>query len=174
MSHHFYSSSVQEIWVITMKKWSKLPSRMFRMSENQSMNFDMTFDWPTLVHFLYLWYDHKISISVHLYLCKHVKIKTYYIKTRQVQMVGFMQEFKRLKTTETGLLTTEPVHINGPIKPVMNNFIILMLKMGWYWILKQILCNQFNSCIFADDPCLNCWNNSLRIILIKIFSTWLN
>ena len=30
---------------------------------------------PTLVHFLFQWYDHKISISVHLYLCKHVKIK---------------------------------------------------------------------------------------------------
>ena len=43
-------------------------------------------------------------------------------------MVGFIQEFKRLKSTETGLMTTEPVHVNGPIKPVMNIFIILMLK----------------------------------------------
>ena len=45
-------------------------------------------------------------------------------------MVGFMQKFKRFKSTETGFLATKPVHVNGQIQTVMNNFIILMLENG--------------------------------------------
>ena len=89
------------------------------MSVNQSMNFDMAFDWMQNQLLCTPCTDDMITRFLFQYICTDVstsKLKRNISRPDKFRWSGSSeQEFKRLKSTETGLVTTKLVQ-TGPFK----------------------------------------------------------